>query len=664
MEGEKIELEEVVGEVKYLVQEVAEKKEVTNEVTSDKKEVKKELKKAEAKPTSPSVAKGSMRKIMVVEDESDEDDDAPPAKTNTPTAPTPADSAQKNAVDAKKSPANGADAMMEAMKSMGLGGTGMPGMGMPGVPPGMGSPEDMQSAAEFAQRMAKMMQDPEIQKSLKNPRVQQVMGEMMAGGATAANAPSDDEVLKKYKDDPEVMYFYSKISSALEGVFKTPYPVDATPIPTPAPSAAKPTAAASKGKKEGKMKAEEGSKKGAGFGGLARMDASSMGQLKGNPDLQAALKDPKMLQKLHALMTNPAGAEAAISADPDLAALEDKLMAALGVNAPMQSAAAPPGPGAGDAAEKSKRGKRANVSKKMSPEERLRGSMATVQSLKAALQKHDAAVAAAKGVEDLEDLDRVREAANTTLCNEVQEELQLLQGHVEHDDDVVALLLDQGGVDTVCSLMMALPTNAHGSAGHVLSDALLVLKLVGVQERCSMGLLLHGKGRTVVKMLAWMQGVEPCSPTTVADIAMIMEIALQHDNVRRTLLKKSWSYSAKGAAGPQRVSLLAAAAAASTRPEAMQSALGCITNAAFEEHGKEQLLAHEESLLENSSASSSSAANSLLEAAVRVADSNPSGAEVGGSSAGVLRAKAMRLLLNVSASAGIRALVGKKSGLR
>lgn len=126
--------------------------------------------------------------------------------------------------------------------------------------------------------------------------------------------------------------------------------------------------------------------------------------------------------------------------------------------------------------------------------------------------------------------------------------------------------------------------------------------------------------------------------------------------MRRTLLKKSWSYSPKGANTPTRISLLAAAAAASRKPDAMQSAIGCITNAAYEEHGKEQLLAHEETVATSREAS-------ILDAAVRVVETNPSGADVGGSAPGILRAKALRLLLNVSASAGIRALVGKAGGL-
>merc|ERR1719238_1495120 len=49
--------------------------------------------------------------------------------------------------------------------------------------------------------------------------------------------------------------------------------------------------------------------------------------------------------------------------------------------------------------------------------------------------------------------------------------------------------------------------------------------------------------------------------------------------------------------------------------------------------------------------------------ALTIADSNPSGSGHAGASAGVLRAKAMRLLLNVTAAGPIRKLVGAGRGL-
>ena len=108
------------------------------------------------KAGSPTLAKGAMRKVMVVQDDSDDDEASPPPPPPTAAALHPASSANPS----KAPPPTAA---------------GLPGMlGMPGLP-GAGSPEDMKSAAEFAQRMAVMMQDPAIQKSLKNPRVQAVM---------------------------------------------------------------------------------------------------------------------------------------------------------------------------------------------------------------------------------------------------------------------------------------------------------------------------------------------------------------------------------------------------------------------------------------------------------------------------------------------------------
>ena len=618
-------------------------------------------------------SKGSMRKVMVVEDDSEDDqeeDSAPrrPSAVKGAARPTPASSA----TDAQA-------AFARAPETAGGQGKGdVPSV--PGMFPGMaGSPEEMQSAAQFAERMAKMAQDPEIMNSLKNPKVQKAMAEMMANGASADTAPSDDEMLRRYKDDPEILDFYKKVSVAMEGVFKKPYACDAPAAASRSAAAAPAKSTGNPKKKSAKKAAQQADKAaapapapaparaagtGAGFGGLANLDAASLANLRGSPDLQAALRDPKMLEKLHTLMQNPAGVEARIAADPELAALEDKLMAALGTQAPAQTAA-PAGPGSGQAAT-SKRSKFKAAAKGLSTEGKLKAAIALVQRLKGALQTHGAALAAAKSAEDIEDQDKGRRAAHATLCSAVEDDLVQLQEYADNDADVVALVLDQGGVDSVCSLIMALPPQPPSKSSElaVLTEALTVLQLVGTKEGCMQAVLSHDKGRTMVKLLAWMQGVEPSAAGTVADVAQLMEIALQHDALRRTLLKKSWSYSAKGAAAPQRISLLAASAAASARPEAMQHAIGCITNAAFEEQGKEQLLAHEQSLAPSSSHEASTPSASILEAAARIVDSNPSGESFGGSAPGVLRAKAMRLLLNVSASTGIRALVGKGGGLR
>ena len=321
-------------------------------------------------------------------------------------------------------------------------------LGMPGLP-GAGSPEDMKSAAEFAQRMAVMMQDPAIQKSLKNPRVQAVMAEMMAGANlkdSAAQAPTDDEVLKKYKDDPEVMDFYSRLTQAMEGVLKTPYSCDK---PAPAPAAQAAGAGAAPPKKQEKSsggkvaeataaQAKEGEPAGGGLAGMAGLDAEALGRLKGNTDLQAALQNPKMLEKMHALMQNPANVEATIAADPELAALEDKLMAALGAGGPAQSA--PTGPSAGTGASPRKGGNgraKAVPAKVLSSEERLKGSLAVMLRLKGAVEAHAAALAVLKEEDDLEDQDAKRRAADNALCKEVGGDLETLQGYLEDRKSVV-----------------------------------------------------------------------------------------------------------------------------------------------------------------------------------------------------------------------------------
>jgi hypothetical protein len=144
----------------------------------------------------------------------------------------------------------------------------------------------------------------------------------------------------------------------------------------------------------------------------------------------------------------------------------------------------------------------------LTAEERLKRALAAVNSLQAALEVYMAAVAEAKrggGEEEQEGGEGVgRSIAMGSLCSEAREQLLLLRELVA-DDDVVALLLDQGGVDAVCSLAMALQASSSDDADVVLQHALLVLQLVCVQEKCMVAVVAHGKGRTLVKMLACMQ---------------------------------------------------------------------------------------------------------------------------------------------------------------
>jgi hypothetical protein len=151
----------------------------------------------------------------------------------------------------------------------------------------------------------------------------------------------------------------------------------------------------------------------------------------------------------------------------------------------------------------------------LTAEERLKRALAAVNSLQAALEVYVAAVAEAKrggGEEEQEGGGGFgRSIAVGSLCSEAREQLLLLRELVA-DDDVVALLLDQGGVDAVCSLAMALQASSSNEAEVVLQHALLVLQLVCVQEKCMVAVVAHGKGRTLVKMLACMQ-VRRCFKT-------------------------------------------------------------------------------------------------------------------------------------------------------
>jgi len=391
------------------------------------------------------------------------------------------------------------------------------------------------------------------------------------------------------------------------------------------------------------------------------LGAEAMSKLKDNADLREALKSPKMLEKLHSLMqAGPEGVQRAIAADAELAALEDKLMSALGMPAP-----AGPGGGGGAAAEadSSRQTKKRGWSRRMTVEERLKLSLVCVDAVKRAVAAYHTAAkeAGSRPADGLE----VQDSALQALCSEVGEHVGQLEELVQ-DEDVAALVCDQAGVDAMCALAMALPAlpppavggsaSVSGAAQALLLEAVHVLKAVAANSRCMTKVLEHDKGRTLVKMLASVQGVEPAAPAVQAGLAGLMEIGIQHDAIRRTLLKKSWNYAAAGAAAPQRVSLLAAAASAAAdkrNPSLMEAALGCVTNAAFEEAGKEQLLAYEQGR----------AQGSVLDMALTIADSNPSGSGHAGASAGVLRAKAMRLLLNVTAAGPIRKLVGAGRGL-
>lgn len=250
---------------------------------------------------SPTIAKAAMRKVLVVHDDSEEEEDKEEAA-----------SVQAGGGKERQGSAFDARAFAEAMRGM---------EGVAGGPPALSTEADITSAAQFAERMQKVMGDPQIQKSLRNPRVQQVMAEVLAGAGSGGggSAPTDKEVLSKYKDDPEVQYFYTKISSALEGVLSAPYPCDKAP---PAPEQKKQEKKKQEKPSEHTQKALAGAEdaevaaaqekaraaaKSAGFGGLAQLDAVAMATLKGNPHLQAAIRDPNMLQKLHSLLQNPGG---------------------------------------------------------------------------------------------------------------------------------------------------------------------------------------------------------------------------------------------------------------------------------------------------------------------------------------------------------------------
>ena len=249
---------------------------------------------------SPTIAKAAMRKVLVVHDDSEEEEKEEAARV-------PAGGGKE-----RQGSAFDARAFAEAMRGM---------EGVAGGPPALSTEADITSAAQFAERMQKVMGDPQIQKSLRNPRVQQVMAEVRAGAGSGGggSAPTDKEVLSKYKDDPEVQYFYTKISSALEGVLSAPYPCDKAP---PAPEQKKQEKKKQEKPSEHTQKALAGGEdaevaavqekarvaaKSARFGGLGQLDAAAMATLKGNPHLQAAIRDPNMLQKLHSLLQNPGG---------------------------------------------------------------------------------------------------------------------------------------------------------------------------------------------------------------------------------------------------------------------------------------------------------------------------------------------------------------------
>ena len=202
----------------------------------------------------------------------------------------------------------------------------------------------------------------------------------------------------------------------------------------------------------------------------------------------------------------------------------------------------------------------------LSKEDKLKRAVSNIEALKVALEVYAAAVRCkpSDGGEDVEETeggggDRGGGAGGGTgvgaaaalaaLCEQALDALEQLHELVT-DDDVVALATDQQCVELVCTLVMKLrPCAVPESAEHgAMGAALLLLKMLASNERCMLALLAHDKGRSLVKMIAWMQGIDGLDDNadgsrTVADVTALMEILLQHDSIRRTLIKKTWSVS-------------------------------------------------------------------------------------------------------------------------
>ena len=155
----------------------------------------------------------------------------------------------------------------------------------------------------------------------------------------------------------------------------------------------------------------------------------------------------------------------------------------------------------------------------MTVEERLKLSLVCVDAVKRAVAAYHTAAkeAGSRPADGLE----VQDSALQALCSGVGEHAGQLEELVQ-DEDVVALVCDQAGVDAMCALAMALPAlpppavggsaSVSGAAQALLLEAVHVLKAVAANSRCMTKVLEHDKGRTLVKMLASVQGVEPAAP--------------------------------------------------------------------------------------------------------------------------------------------------------
>lgn len=100
----------------------------------------------------------------------------------------------------------------------GMGGMGgMPGMGGMGGMPGMDGGGGMPGGMDMGGLMSMFMGDPEIQESMKNPKVMAAFSELMSGPGGPASLLSDPSKLQKLMSDPEVGPVLQKIMGKLGG---------------------------------------------------------------------------------------------------------------------------------------------------------------------------------------------------------------------------------------------------------------------------------------------------------------------------------------------------------------------------------------------------------------------------------------------------------------
>ena len=182
--------------------------------------------------------------------------------------------------------------------------------------------------------------------------------------------------------------------------------------------------------------------------------------------------------------------------------------------------------------------------------------------------------------------------ARREACARVAASLLAKAPSLLDDQDGATLFTARGGAAACLDLCLSSVTSITcGKA------ALGVLALLCRSEREADVVLGHKGGRALILFVAWMQGVESKLELSVrVAAALVLDVALQHEAVRKALVPKTWGYTPTCAASTDgeggssiKVSLTKAVGELMGVEGGRVAAMGVIVNMSFEDKGKEQL---------------------------------------------------------------------------